>query len=149
LCRFCRRVQRVNQEPRGGWPAALGPRGVGIDPAQPAMLLEQAEGRVEVGGLGKAPPRRTSVGVAASELHLAGAADPVQQPAGIIDAGIGAHQVEHRPSMVDQVAGQTSGAGEGVGVDRLGPAVAEVASQVQEAGEAAGAPASLAAHPAR
>jgi hypothetical protein len=45
------------------------------------------------------------MGVTAGELRLAGAADPVQQPAGIIDAGVGAHQVEHRPSVVDQVAG--------------------------------------------
>jgi hypothetical protein len=45
------------------------------------------------------------MGVTAGELRLAGAADPVQQPAGIIDAGVGAHQVEHRPGVVDQVAG--------------------------------------------
>ena len=78
------------------------------------------------------------MGVAAGELRLAGAGDPVQQPAGVIDAGVGAHQVEHGPGVVDQVAGQPDGAGEGVGADRLGPAVAEVAGQVEEAGDSAG-----------
>ena len=42
------------------------------------MLLEQGQGRVELGGLGKAPPGRSAMGVAASELGLAGTADPLQ-----------------------------------------------------------------------
>jgi SAM-dependent methyltransferase len=40
--------------------------------------------------------------------------------------------------VLDQVAGQASGAGEGVGLDRVGPAAAEVAGQVEQPGEAAG-----------
>ena len=40
--------------------------------------------------------------------------------------------------MLDQVAGQPDRAGEGVGVDRLGPAVVEVGGQMQQPGEAAG-----------
>jgi hypothetical protein len=40
--------------------------------------------------------------------------------------------------MLDQVLGKADGGGEGLGPDGLGPAVAEVAGQVQEAGEAAG-----------
>jgi hypothetical protein len=63
---------------------------VGVEAAEPAVLLEQGEGRVEVGGLGKAPPGRSAVGVAASELGLAGAADPLQQPAGVVDLRVGA-----------------------------------------------------------
>ena len=39
--------------------------------------------------------------------------------------------------MVDEVVGESDGGGEGVAADRLGPAVAEVAGQVQEGGEAA------------
>jgi hypothetical protein len=35
------------------------------------------------------------VGIPAGELCLVGAADPVQQPAGIVGAGVGAHQVEY------------------------------------------------------
>jgi len=94
------------------------------------MLLEQGEGRVKVGGLAEAAAGGGHVGVAAAELGPAGAADPVQQPAGVIEAGVGAHQVEHRPGVLDQVAGQPEGAGEGVGADWAGPAVAEVAGQV-------------------
>jgi hypothetical protein len=41
------------------------------------------------------------VGVAAGEL-LPVAANPVEQPARVVDAGVGAHQVEHRPGMLDQ-----------------------------------------------
>jgi hypothetical protein len=82
------------------------------------------------------------VGVAAAELRSAGANDPVQQPTGV-DAGVGAHQVEHGASVVDQVGGQPDGAGEGVSADRLCPAVAQVAGQVQEGGEAAGGPGKL------
>jgi hypothetical protein len=102
------------------------------------MLLEQGQGRVEIGGLGKAPLGSGAVGVAASELGLAGAADPVQQSAGVIGAGVGAHQVEHRLGVVDQVVGQLDCAGEDVAGDRPAPAVAEVAGQVQQASEAAG-----------
>jgi hypothetical protein len=78
------------------------------------------------------------VGVAARELHLAGARDPVQQPARIVEAGVGAHQVEHGSGVVDQVVGQPDGGGEGVGADGAGPAVTQVAGQVQEPSEAAG-----------
>jgi hypothetical protein len=90
------------------------------------MLLEQGQGRVEIGGLWEASPGSSVVGVAASELGLAGARDPVQQPAGILDPWVGPHQVEHRPGMVDQVVGQPDGAGEGVGADRPVPAVSQM-----------------------
>ena len=102
------------------------------------MLLEQAEGGVEAGGLGEPAAGGGGVAVAAGELSLVGAADPVQQPAGIIHAGVGAHQVEHRAGVLDQVVGQPDGAGEGVGADRAGPTVAQVGGQVQEGGQAAG-----------
>jgi len=78
LCRFCRRVQGVDEEPWGWRSAAFGAGRVGVDPAEPAVLLEQGEGRVEVGGLGEAPPGCSVVGVAAGELGLPGVADPVQ-----------------------------------------------------------------------
>ena len=78
------------------------------------------------------------MGIAAAELGPVGAADPVQQPAGVVDAGVGAHQVEHGPGVLDEVVGQSDGGGEGVGADRPGPAVAQVAGQVEEGGEAAG-----------
>ena len=102
------------------------------------MLLEHGEGGVEVGGLGEAPLGSGAVGVAARELGLAAAVDPVQQPAGVVDAGVGAHEVEYRPGVVDQVGGQLDCTGEDVAGDRPVPAVAEVAGQVQETGEAAG-----------
>ena len=76
--------------------------------------------------------------VAAAELHLVGAPNPVQEPAGVLGPGVGAHQVEDGAGVVDEVAGQLDGAGEDGGVDRLGPAVAEVAGQMEEGGEAAG-----------
>ena len=101
------------------------------------MLFQQGEGRLQVGGLVEAAAGGL-VGVAAAELGSAGAGDPVQQPAGIVDAGVGPHQVEHRPGVVDEVVGQPEGARECVGADRLGPAVAEVVGQMQEGGEAAG-----------
>ena len=72
------------------------PGGFGIDAAQIPVLLEQAEGRLEVGGLGEAAARSGHVGVAAAELDLVGAGDPVQQPAGVVGAGVGAHEVEDR-----------------------------------------------------
>jgi hypothetical protein len=46
------------------------------------------------------------VGVAAAELDLVGPGDPVQQPAGIVDAGVGAHEIEDRAGMVDEVVGE-------------------------------------------
>jgi hypothetical protein len=76
--------------------------------------------------------------VPAAELRPVGAVDPVQQPAGVIDPGVGAHQVEDGAGMLDQVVGQPDGGGKGVGGDGLGPAVAQVASEVQEGSEAAG-----------
>jgi hypothetical protein len=91
------------------------------------VLLQQGQGRVEVGGLAERAADGL-VGVAAGELAPVGAADPVQQPAGVVDAGVGAHQVEHRQGVLDQVAGQPDRAGEGVGADGLGPAVAQVPS---------------------
>jgi hypothetical protein len=78
------------------------------------------------------------VGIAAGELGPVGAGDPVQEPAGVVEAGVGAHEIEHRPGVLDQVVGQPDGAGEGVGADRSGPAVVEVAGQVQQCGEPAG-----------
>jgi hypothetical protein len=102
------------------------------------MLFEQPQGWLEVGGLGEAAAGGDHVGVAAAELDLIGAVDPVEQPAGVIDPEVGAHQVEHRPGVLDQVVGQPDGASEGVGGDRVGPAVAQVAGQMQEAAEAAG-----------
>jgi hypothetical protein len=95
------------------------------------VLLQQADGGVEAGGLGEAAAGCSVVGVAARELYLAGARDPVEQPAGVVDAGVGAHQVEHGPGVLDQVAGQPDGAGEGVAGDRLCPAVAQVAGEVE------------------
>jgi hypothetical protein len=83
------------------------------------------------------------VGVVAAELGPVGAADPVQQPASVIDPGVGAHQVEDGAGVLDQVAGQPDGGGEGIGGDGLGPAVAQVPSQVQQPGEAAGGPGEL------
>ena len=102
------------------------------------MRLQQPDGGVEAGGLGEATAGGGGVGVAAGELHLSGAGDPVQQPAGIIHPGVGAHQIEHRPGVLDQVVSQAGGAGEGVRADRLVPTVAQVAGQVQEAGDSAG-----------
>jgi hypothetical protein len=72
------------------------------------------------------------MGIPAGELRQVGASDPAQQPTGVVNAGVGAHQVEHGPGVVDQVTGQAGGAGEGVGADWSGPAVTQVASQVQE-----------------
>jgi hypothetical protein len=83
------------------------------------------------------------VGIPAGELRLVGAADPVQQPAGVVHSGVGAHQVEHGSGVLDQVAGEAGGAGEGVGADWVGPAVAQVAGHVQQPGEAAGGPGEL------
>ena len=78
------------------------------------------------------------MGIPAGELRLVGAADPVQQPTGVIDPGIGAHKVEHRSGVVDQVVGKLDGAGEGVGIDRPVPTVVQVAGQVQQAGQPSG-----------
>jgi hypothetical protein len=101
------------------------------------MLLQQGKGRLHIGSLAK-PAAGGLMGVTAAELHLVGAADPLQEPAGVLHARVGPHQVEHRPGMVDQVAGQAGGAGKGVGVDRASPAVAQMPRQVQEPREAAG-----------
>jgi hypothetical protein len=70
------------------------------------------------------------VGVTAGELRQIGAGDPLQQPAGIVKPGVSAHQVEHGAGVVDEVAGQAGGAGEGGGADWVRPAVTEVAGQV-------------------
>jgi hypothetical protein len=78
------------------------------------------------------------VGIAAAELGAVGAVDPVQEPAGVVGARVGAHEVEHGSGVVDEVVGQSDGAGEGVGTDGLGPAVAVMFGEVEEGGEAAG-----------
>jgi hypothetical protein len=104
------------------------------------VLLEQPKGWLEVGGLEEAAARGGSVGIAAAELGAIGPGDPVQDPAGVVGAGVGAHQVEHRAGVLDEVVGQSDSAGEGVGPDGLGPAVAEMFGQVEEGGEAAGGP---------
>ena len=101
------------------------------------VFLQQGEDWLQVGGLAKAAAG-CLMGVATAELGAAGAGDPVQQPAGVIDAGVGAHEVEHRPGVVDQVVGQPDGGGEGVGADRLGLAVAQVTGQMQQACHPAG-----------
>jgi hypothetical protein len=75
------------------------------------VLLQQSQRRVQVGGFAEADAGGL-VGVAAGELLAAGAADPVQQPAGVVNTGVGAHQVEHRQGMLDQVAGQPDRAGQ-------------------------------------
>ena len=67
------------------------------------------------------------MGVAAAELGAVGTADPVEQPAGVVNSGVGAHEVEHGAGVLDQVVGQPDRGGEGVGADRVGPAVAQVA----------------------
>ena len=77
------------------------------------------------------------MGVAAAELR-GWSGDPVQQPAGVVESGVGAHEVEHGSGVFDEVVGQSDGGGEGVGADGLVPAVAQVAGEVQEASEAAG-----------
>jgi hypothetical protein len=51
--------------------------GFGVDPAQIAMLLQQPQGWLEIGGLVEAAAGGL-VSVAAAELDLAGAGDPVQ-----------------------------------------------------------------------
>jgi hypothetical protein len=117
--------------------------GLGVDPAEVAVFFEQPQGWLEVGGLGEAAAGGGGVGVAAAELGPAAAADPVQQPAGVVDSGVGAHQVEHRPGVLDQVASQADGAGDGVAADRVDPAAAEVAGEMQEGGESAGGPGEL------
>src|SRR6266545_1955714 len=94
LWRLCGRVQGVDEVPRGGWPATLGTERFGVAAAQVAVLLQQGKGRVQVGGFAEASTGGGTVGVAAGELLMAGAGDPVQQPAGVVDAGVGAHQVE-------------------------------------------------------
>ena len=91
--------QRVDKKSRRGGSAALGPGRVGVDATQPAVLLQQGQGGLEVGGFAEAAAGGL-VGVAAAELGSAGAGDPVEQPAGIVDAGVGAHQVENRPGVV-------------------------------------------------
>jgi len=113
------------------------PRGLGVDPAQPPVLLQQGQGQLQVDSLAEADAGGL-MGVAAAELHLTGPADPVQQPAGVVDPWVGTHQIEGGAGVVDQVAGQAGGAGEGVAVDRPGPAVTQIPRQVQQAGEAAG-----------
>ena len=132
-------MQGVDHEPGGGGSATtvgiLG--GFGVDPSQVAVLLQQPEGRLQVGGLAEAAAGRL-VSVTAAELHLVSPADPVQQPAGVVDPGVGAHQVEDGAGVADEVVGQSDGGGEGVGADRVGSAVAEVAGQVQEGGDSAG-----------
>ena len=102
------------------------------------MFLQQGEGWFQVGGFAEPPARGARVGVAAAELNPVGANDPVQQPTGVIDAGVGAHQIEDGPGVLDQVVGQASSTGEGVGTDRLGPAVAQVVGEVEQGGQAAG-----------
>jgi hypothetical protein len=78
------------------------------------------------------------VGVAAAELDSAAALNPVEQPAGVVDAGVGAHQVKDGQGVVGQVVGQSDRAGEGVGVDEAGPAIAEMGGKVQQGSDAAG-----------
>jgi hypothetical protein len=44
---------RVDEEPWGGRAAASGAGRVGVDATQPAVLLQEGQGRVQVGGLGE------------------------------------------------------------------------------------------------
>jgi len=76
--------------------------------------------------------------VAAAELRPVGAADPVEQPASVVEAGVAAHEIEDGAGMLGEVVGESDGAGEAVSPDGLGPAVAEVAGEVQQASEPAG-----------
>jgi hypothetical protein len=68
------------------------------------MLLQQGQGGLQVGGFVEAAAGGL-VGVAAAELGAVGAGDPVEQPAGILDARVSPHEVEDRPGVVGQVAG--------------------------------------------
>ena len=101
------------------------------------MLLQQGEDWLQVGGLAEAAAGGL-VGIATAELGPAGAADPVEQPAGVVDAGVGPHEVEDHPGVVGEVVGQLDGAGQGVGANRPGPAVAQVPGQMEQGGDAAG-----------
>ena len=87
MCGFCGGVQGVDEEPWGRAPAALGAGWVGVDAAQVAVLLQQGQGGVEVGGLGEPAAGGSRVGIPTRELRLVGAADPVQEPAGVVDLG--------------------------------------------------------------
>jgi hypothetical protein len=44
FCRFCGAWLGVDEEPRGGWAAALWLGGVGVDAAEPAVFFQQGEG---------------------------------------------------------------------------------------------------------
>jgi hypothetical protein len=101
------------------------------------VLLQQPQGWLQVAGFAEAASGGL-VGVAAAEVHLVSSADPVEQPPGVTYARVGAHQVEDGAGVLDQVVGQPDAGGEDVGADRLVPAVAKVAGQVQQGGEAAG-----------
>jgi hypothetical protein len=96
--------QRVDEEPRRGGSAPLGPGEVGVDATQIPMLLQQSQGWLQVGGLAEATAGGLG-GVPAAELAAVGAADPIQQPASVIDAGVGPHEIEHGPGVVGQVVG--------------------------------------------
>jgi integrase len=101
------------------------------------MLFEQGQGWVEIAGLAE-PATAGLVSIAAGELLVIGAVDPFQQPARVVNAGVGAHQVKYRQGVLYQVVSQPHRAGECVGVDGTGPAVTEVGGEVQQGRDAAG-----------
>ena len=75
--------------------------GLRLDASQIPVLLEQGQRWLEVGRLREPSPRGRLVGIAAGELGAVGAGEPVQEPAGVVDAGVGAHEIEDRPGVLD------------------------------------------------
>jgi hypothetical protein len=49
------------------------------------------------------------VGIAAAELGAVGPGDPVQEPAGVVEVLVGAHEVEHGAGVLDEVVGEPDG----------------------------------------
>jgi hypothetical protein len=91
LCRFCRRVQEVDQVPRGGWPAALGPGRVGVDHCR-----RSSEERAPVGQ----EQRPTGAG-ADQPRQQPGRAGLEMQPIGIAALGADPHPLVVQLQVLD------------------------------------------------